>query len=494
MEIHTDREQITIEIEIQNEGTFSLTKGENVLSVLIEQGLFKTSHCGGHGTCGKCEVCFLSGAPLPKPADRRRFSPQQLRDGWRLACMAKPQQDCVIALKERRDDGFILDEVLLFGEGEGVSGDETMILADLGTTTIVLLLVEKKTGRILETYKEMNPQRIYGADVISRMEHAMEGKNRELSDLVNMVMNTAITAWKAKGYVPEKIILAGNTVMLHLLMNYDVSGLSRAPFEAVTTMSVSFESAGIRGVTVPGISAFVGGDIVAGMLLCKRLMRTEKVSRALLIDLGTNGEMALISPEGNHCTATAAGPAFEGGFGGRMYGADVILAVAGLLRKGIVDETGLMMQPHFSEGYEEGEVQIRQEDIRALQVAKAAVFAGIRILLEEAEISAQEIENVYLAGGFGYKLSVEAACDIGLIPTVFREKTIAIGNAALSGAYLYGCQERMGDLDQGGDVLNLQDSVQELIQSTKSINLAEKEHFNDYYLQAMNLREERDFS
>ena len=408
--------------------------------------------------------------------------------------MAKPQQDCVIALKERRDDGFILDEVLLFGEGEGVSGDETMILADLGTTTIVLLLVEKKTGRILETYKEMNPQRIYGADVISRMEHAMEGKNRELSDLVNMVMNTAITAWKAKGYVPEKIILAGNTVMLHLLMNYDVSGLSRAPFEAVTTMSVSFESAGIRGVTVPGISAFVGGDIVAGMLLCKRLMRTEKVSRALLIDLGTNGEMALISPEGNHCTATAAGPAFEGGFGGRMYGADVILAVAGLLRKGIVDETGLMMQPHFSEGYEEGEVQIRQEDIRALQVAKAAVFAGIRILLEEAEISAQEIENVYLAGGFGYKLSVEAACDIGLIPTVFREKTIAIGNAALSGAYLYGCQERMGDLDQGGDVLNLQDSVQELIQSTKSINLAEKEHFNDYYLQAMNLREERDFS
>lgn len=492
MEIHTDKEQI--KIEIQNERTFSLAKGENVLSVLIAQGLFDTSHCGGHGTCGKCEVRFLSGSPLPKPADRRRFTPQQLREGWRLACMAKPQQDCVIALPERQGEEFILDKVLLFGESEGVSGDETVILADLGTTTIVLMLVEKKTGRILEINKEMNPQRKYGADVISRMEHAMEGKNKELSDLVNVVIDRAITEWKTKGHAPDQIILAGNTVMTHLLMNYDISGLSRAPFKPVTTMSVSFESAEINGITVPGISAFVGGDIVAGMLVCKRLMQAEKVSRALLIDLGTNGEMALISPEGNLCTATAAGPAFEGGFGGRMYGADVIAAVAELRRKEVVDETGLMAQPYFSEGYEEGEVQIRQEDIRALQVAKAAVFAGIRILLEEAGISAQEIERVYLAGGFGYMLSVEAACDIGLIPAVLGEKTIAIGNAALSGAYLYGCQERTGDSDQGGDVLDLQDPVQELIQNTRSINLAEKEHFNDYYLQAMSLREERDFS
>lgn len=493
MENCADRAQ-KIKIEIQNEGTFSLEKGENVLSVLIEQGLFDTSHCAGHGTCGKCNIRFVSGASLPLPADRRRFSPQQLRDGWRLACMAKPQQDCVIAMPERRDDAFILDKVLLFGESEGATGDETVIVADLGTTTIVLLLVEKKSGRIIETFKEMNPQRKYGADVISRLEHALDGKDAELSGMVNGVIERAVAGWKAKGYIPERIILAGNTVMTHLLMNYDVTGLSKAPFEPVTTASVSFVAGGVQGNTVPGISAFVGGDIVAGMLVCKRLMQEEKISHALFIDLGTNGEMALLSPEGNLCTATAAGPAFEGGFGGRMYGADVIAAVAELLRKEIADQTGLLAQPYFSEGYAEGEMRIRQEDIRALQVAKAAVFAGIRILMEEAEISDKEIGRVYLAGGFGYKLSVEAACDIGLIPTIFREKTMAIGNSALSGAYLYGCQERSRDLQPGADATNVPDCVQEIIENTKSINLAEKERFNDYYLQAMNLREERDFS
>lgn len=499
-----------IRIEIKGEGTFFLEKGKNVLSVLIEQEVFETSHCGGHGTCGKCSVRFEIGAPLPLPADRRRFSPQQLRDGWRLACMAKPQQDCVIVLPERPEDAFILDKVLLLKGSEGSREDriviatedemaievenETVIVADLGTTTIVLLLVEKKTGRILEIYKAMNPQRKYGADVISRMEYAAEGKNAELSDLVNAVIDRVVAGWKAKGYLPEQIILAGNTVMTHLFMNYDVVGLSRAPFIPVTTMSVSFCAGGVQGNTVPGISAFIGGDIVAGMLVCKKLMQTEGVSRALFIDLGTNGEMAVLSPEGNLCTATAAGPAFEGGFNGRMYGSDVIAAVALLLRKEVVDETGLMTQPYFSEGYAEGEIQIRQEDIRALQMAKAAVFAGIRILLEEAGISDKEIERVYLAGGFGYKLSVEAACEIGLIPISFREKTIAIGNSALSGAYLYACQERRGDFDLRTDASNLPDPVQEIIENTKSINLAEKEHFNSYYLQAMELGEERDFS
>lgn len=392
--------------------------------------------------------------------------------------MAKPQQDCVIAKPKGSSDAFILDKVLFLEKSKGVSEGETVIVTDLGTTTIVLFLVEKKTGRILDIYKEMNPQRKYGADVVSRMEMAMEGKNRELSELVNIVLRQAIAKWEAEGYVPERMFLAGNTVMMHLLMDYDVSGISRAPFNPVTTVSVSFESAGIQGTAVPGISAFVGGDIVAGMLVCRRLMQKEGVSRTLFIDLGTNGEMVLLTPNGNFCTATAAGPAFEGGFGGRMQGTDVIAAVAELLRKDVVDETGLMVQPYFSEGYEKGNVRIRQEDIRALQTAKAAVFAGIRILLEEAGISENEIEKVFLAGGFGYKLSVEAACAIGLIPMIFREKTMAVGNTALSGAYLYA----------------LGDETEDMIGNTKSINLAEKQNFNDYYLQAMNLREERDFS
>lgn len=486
----TDRNQRII-IEIQNEGTFSLEKGENVLSVLTEQGLFEDSHCGGRGTCGKCVVRFLQGAPLPMPADRRRFSPQELRDGFRLACMAKPQQSCKIELCVQRKDLFIMDRAL-YGEdilpgGEPceaaeMAGDheETLIVTDLGTTTMVLLLVEKKTGRILDTVKKLNPQKKYGADVVSRMQASISGRKSELSDLVKGDMEKAVGEWRAKGYEPEKMILAGNTVMVHLLMEYDVTGISKAPFTPVTTASVCCDIGGVQGETVPGISAFVGGDVVAGMLVCRRLMQEDGVSCALLVDLGTNGEMVLFTENGNWCTATAAGPAFEGGFGGRMYGTDVIAAVAGLLQKGIADETGLMKEPYFSEGFTEDNLSIRQTDIRHLQEAKAAVFAGIRILMEEAGVLNDEIGHVYLAGGFGYKLNVEAACEIGLIPVSFKDKTTAVGNTALAGGYLYHFT------DDG--------QVSEMIKNTKSINLAEKEQFGDYYLRAMELRGESDFT
>ncbi len=486
----TDRNQ-RIDIEIQNEGTFSLEKGENVLSVLTEQGFFEVSHCGGHGTCGKCVVRFLQGAPLPVPADRRRFSPQELRDGFRLACMAKPRQSCRIELCVQREEMFIMDralcdeEMLPGGEPgevlETAGGhEETLIVTDLGTTTMVLLLVEKKTGRIIDTMKKLNPQQKYGADVVSRMQASVSGKKRELSDLVKRDMEKAVTEWRAKGYEPKRMVLSGNMVMVHLLMEYDVIGLSKAPFTPVTTSSVCYDIGGIQGKTVPGISAFVGGDVVAGMLVCRRLMQEDGISCALLVDLGTNGEMVLFTEKGNWCTATAAGPAFEGGFGGRMYGTDVIAAVAELLKKGIADETGLMKEPYFSEGFTEDKMSIRQADIRHLQEAKAAVFAGIRILIEEAGVSGEDIGHVYLAGGFGYRLNVEAACEIGLIPVSFKKKTTAVGNTALAGGYLY---------DLTDDV-----QVREMIKNTKSINLAEKEHFNDYYLRAMELRGESDFT
>lgn len=480
MENRADSEKIRI--EIQGEGAFSLKKGENVLSVLIEQGLFDTSHCAGHGTCGKCAVRFLVGAPLPKPADRRRFSPEELRGGWRLACMAKPMQDCVIIKPALKKKDAVLDKTL-FGDlrAEAETPEktgETIVFADLGTTTVVLLLVEKQTGRILDTYKTRNSQRKYGADVISRMEQAIAGKDKELAQLVNEDLQAILERWKGDGYRPEKAVLAGNTVMVHLMQGYPVEGLAKAPFEPVTSESVTFDVAGVQGRTVPGISAFVGGDIVAGMLACKKEMDKEGIKKALLIDLGTNGEMVLFTEKQNYCTATAAGPAFEGGFDDSLFGSDVIKMTALLLERGMIDETGLLADEYFETGFSDGEHLFRQQDIRALQTAKAAVFAGIRILLEEAGISEQEVEKIYLAGGFGYYLSVEAACRIGLIPSLWKERTVAAGNTALAGAYLYA---------QGAETEGMR-------KNTKSINLAESEKFNGYFLQAMNLREERDFS
>ena len=242
--------------------------------------------------------------------------------------MAKPQQDCVIAKPQKRKAEFILDYALLgdlqTGTEETGKDAKTLVLADLGTTTIVLLLAEKQSGRILDTYKIRNRQRKYGADVISRMEHAMAGAGEELSELVNEDLQVATENWKRMGYAPKEMVLAGNTVMIHLFQKYPVGKLAKAPFQPVTTDSVLFETGGVCGRTVPGISAFVGGDIVAGMLACKKDMEKDHIKKALLIDLGTNGEMVLFTEKHNFCTATAAGPAFEGGFGGALFGADVI--------------------------------------------------------------------------------------------------------------------------------------------------------------------------
>ncbi len=476
------REKEQIKIGIQGEGTFSLEKGENVLSVLIEQGLFETAHCAGHGTCGKCAVRFISQAPLPKPADRRHFTPEQLREGWRLACMAKPQRNCEIAKLRLWEAEFVLDKALIgdlneVKESPAKSG-ETIALVDLGTTTIALLLVEKQTGKIVETSKRCNPQRAFGADVIRRIEWGLSGKKLLLSEMVKEVLEKSMEEWFGEGHFPQEIVLAGNTVMIHLFKGLSVEGIAKAPFVPVTTGSVPFEILGVKGVTVPGISAFVGGDIVAGMLACKKEMEKDGIKNALLIDLGTNGEMVLFTEQQNYCTATAAGPAFEGGYGDNVWAADVILAVSSLMESGIIDETGLLAEEYFDSGVYKGGLLLRQENIRKLQEAKAAVFAGIRILLEEAGMTEEEVERVYLAGGFGYKLNVDAACKIGLMPSMWHDRTISAGNTALAGAYLYARGVQADDM----------------IKHTKSINLAEKEHFNAYYLQAMNLREERDFS
>ena len=155
-----------MQMVVKNGGTFSLNAGESVLSVLKKRNLATFSNCGGHGTCGKCAVRFLKGAPLPLPADRKRFSPSQLREGYRLACLAKPAQDCIVEMAFEKEKEFILTSSALPSESDALSSQmksqvllqedperygDTFVIADLGTTTIVLQLVEAESGRVIDT-------------------------------------------------------------------------------------------------------------------------------------------------------------------------------------------------------------------------------------------------------------------------------------------------------------------------------------------------------
>lgn len=234
------------------------------------------------------------------------------------------------------------------------------------------------------------------------------------------------------------MVITGNTTMLHLFMGYDTGGMGAYPFTPYTLTEVRTRFLGLDTLLMPGISAFVGADITAGILA---LSMQEEEMPVLLLDLGTNGEMALGNRAGLLTTATAAGPAFEGS--ADYFGTDLVAVCAALRQEGLLDETGLLAEPCFTEGVQAGGALVRQQDIRSLQLAKAAVAAGIKILCRRYGLSDPgQISKVYLAGGMGYYLNPASAAAVGLIPSALQDRTQAVGNAALEGAFVYGMGHR----------------------------------------------------
>lgn len=245
----------------------------------------------------------------------------------------------------------------------------------------------------MDTHTCLNPQRSYGADVISRIQAGAEGEGERLKRMVREALAHGIGQMVKRSAKPKLMIISANTVMEHLFMGYPVESLGKSPFLPVNIKTVTMDYLGIPTVLLPGISAFVGGDIVSGLYACGLCPSAEKESGIwLFLDLGTNAEMVIGKGSRLICTAAAAGPAFEGKGkrGGR--GSERIEAIASVLEKGIVDKTGLLKEPYFENGIEaelenkKEKIWICQEDIRDIQMAKAAVRAGIYFLMERMGI------------------------------------------------------------------------------------------------------------
>lgn len=455
----------------------SFTKGESLLLLCKKAGVMIGASCNGMGVCGQCKVQFVKGAPLPQPTERQKLTPAELREGIRLACLTKPVADCEIFIqKESRPDAVTGN----FDIAWQLERTGCFLVADIGTTTIVIEKRRQSDGGVVDTYKAVNAQRIYGADVLSRMEVAMEGKAEELATAIHSQLIEGIGQLCANDKA-DFMVVAANTAMIHLLMKYPVHGLARAPFCPETTDEIVTEIAGITTYIMPGISAFVGADIVAGLQAIAFAEENRKESqpvKKLLVDLGTNAELVLYDEKGGICTATAAGPAFEGDAGTGFFGSDMVAVLAWLFEKRIVDENGTLDDAYFESGVtvpcKEREMHISQQQIRNLQLAKAAVRTGIEVLMRKAGITEDEIESVYLAGGFGYYLDVHAAVTIGLLPPGLEKKTIACGNTALSGAAVY-AYKIMQEQERG------------LTMHLKSINLAKESEFEENYVNHMGL-------
>lgn len=293
---------------------------------------------------------------------------------------------------------------------------------------------------------------------------------------------TIVRTFSARYGLPEitRMTVAGNTTMLHLFAGEDPSGMGEVPFTPVFLGARVYKGAqlGLPVATVellPSISSFVGADITAGIY-------SEKVAEGqtatLLVDIGTNGEMALHSGGKLYVCSTAAGPALEGadiscGKGGiagavdhvwtdeagavrhsvigggkadGICGSGLIDAMAVLLQRGILDETGLLGDD-WEDGFAVAEgVTLVQKDIRAFQLAKSAIAAGVKTLAAAAETPLEAIDRVLVAGGMGYYLNAESAVAVGLLPREFAGKIKAVGNSALAGAVL--CLTNSGAMEQ----------------------------------------------
>ncbi|BES64237.1 hypothetical protein SANA_06760 [Gottschalkiaceae bacterium SANA] len=492
----------------------SCDKKQSILEFLRESGYEVSAVCSGNQTCGKCKVQILEECPIANEQEGRFFSSEEIEAGLRLSC-AHPIRS---GMKIRLADKVTYQSLSTFDLADSIKmksekGKGYGVAIDLGTTTVVIGLVSREKKAIVQVASFLNPQSSYGADVISRIEASKRDGGEVLQALILEEIKKKIKALceleKIAGLDITDFVISGNTTMLYLLQGYDPQELALAPFVVSHSEYVEFEAKMFFAENWPGtvhlfpcISAYVGGDIVSGLYAYGKEL--EECQPVCLLDLGTNGEILLMDQNKVVCAATAAGPAFEGagiqsGIGGisgaidkvqfdgdriaystideadpiGICGSGIIDVVSEGIRTGRIDKTGRMASGDLILCQEGNQIVFTQKDIREVQLAKAAIAAGIKVLASHMEISIGQIKSLHLAGGFGQYLNLQHAGTIGLIPNELVGRSKAIGNASFAGAY-----KALFDL-------NLKENLEEIQKKCAYIELSSEKTFNGIYIQEM---------
>lgn len=422
--------------------------GENLLTVLQKAGCPIDAPCGGNGNCGKCYV---------------------LVDGhMEAACHLSVEKDMTVAFPPKEDLQILhgTEDTIPHADGE----NNYALAFDVGTTTVACALLDGKTGKTLAQCGAPNPQASFGADVISRLRHALSSGTTELGDTIRQALvELTLEAAHCAQLDPAQItlaVIAGNTAMHHLLLGIDPASLTYPPYmptvrEAMVLPAVGFLPIHPEGQVriLPNIAGFVGGDTVG--CLCATNADAED-DLTLLIDVGTNAEMVLGNRHRRIACSAAAGPAFEGvGISHGMpaakgaihrvtlenhrlqyhtignvpavglCGSGLLDLVAALLETEEISGSGLLKDPEFQ--LPGSEVTLTRKDVRQVQLAKSAIRSGIELMCHVMGVAPEEIRQVYLAGAFGNYLNPASACCIGMIPPILRDRIQPIGNAALNG-------------------------------------------------------------
>ena len=448
-----------------------LVEEGTVLSTLLDID----QPCGGRGTCGKCKV-LVNGEP-------------------ELACRYRVFSDVTV---EAVDSGEISSEI---GADESGRLTENVCLAlDVGTTTLALALLSRDDGGIIKALTRANPQRRFGADVITRIDYCTKNSVDDLHTVLIDEINDMI---KTVG-CPEGVDLyvSANVTMMHTFFGVDCSSIGFAPYTPafLEGRRADGRSLGLPGVgqvcSFPAVSSFVGADIVMGLAY---VGAPTDGKYDLLIDLGTNAEIVLFSVASAVATAAAAGPCFEGAniscgmsaTPGAVYafrikdgvpsyrtvadapavgvcGTGLIDLIAELLKNGFIDETGYMEDDYeIAPG-----VILSAEDVRQYQLAKSAVSSAIVALMRAEGVSFEDVGRMYISGGFSSVINLESAAYSGLLPKELAGKALAMKNTSLLGA----SKHAAGATDSDPDAI---------VRRTRYVDLSSDPFFSGLFIENM---------
>ena len=477
---------------------------ENLLSLLAKNGYYIPASCGGKGTCKKCKVKLIEGNVKNATADD---------DKNILSCKAEICEDITVQVFDYKGS-----KVASFDNFENLTIDKMQgygVAFDIGTTTLAFYLINLSIGKEIDSYSCLNPQGVFGGDVISRIEACKNGKLKDLNKLIIDKTNDVIDIFLSKNNILkiDKITVCGNTTMLHLFANVDASPIGEYPFTPAFLEKKEFSGSDLNinadfVTLLPSVASYVGSDITAGILSTDM---TKSSNNNLLIDIGTNGEIALFANGKLYCASTAAGPAFEGanitcgigGVGGAINtakydnnlsittiggqkpngicGAGLIDLIAVMIDVNIIDETGAFndiikndkINVKDNKFYITENIFISQKDVREYQLAKSAICSGIKTIVTLAKLNLNDIDKIYIAGGLGFYINVDNAIKTGLIPKELKNKTVVVGNSAGTGTKL--CLLSKQNLEK----------CENIAKECKNIELSTESLFMDEYINNM---------
>jgi uncharacterized 2Fe-2S/4Fe-4S cluster protein (DUF4445 family) len=494
-----------------------------LLDILTGAGVLIESDCGGKGTCGKCSVEIVRGTledPGGGPAP-------PVRGSLYLACQSVPVGVVEIRVAGRPLESIYLERLMTGGidVAPGAAGKAVRlgVAVDVGTTTVVGLLADLDSGAPIAVESETNPQRSFGADVISRIDFSRsENGTATLQQAVVGAINRIVARLCEKSGLQttrvESVVCAGNTAMQHFLLGIAPEHLGCAPYEAEFGEAPSRPAASI-GLdlpeaasleVLPNIRSFIGADTVGCLLSIESESRT---GCSLMVDMGTNTEIVLSRGVDRVACSAAAGPAFEGAHlthgmratpgaisaawleGGTIgwrtvagapplgiCGSGIIDIVASLCRLGVVEKSGRMRDHpehvlvEASRSGTSSDITVTRSDIREIQLVKASIATGISVLLDTLGIGFGELERLYVAGAFGNYLNIENARYIGLLPSLAPDRFVPIGDAALEGAFIA--------LTGGSDA---RERASAIARGTKHVELAARPDFQARFIVNLDL-------